>query len=106
IDDLLSQMRDGAAPGGRVQSIPGLLQTDIAVEADSCFFKAAGGDTATVLSYISSLFAMSSVIYEDEVNITWHLTWVKVWASGDPYNVKGNAYALPDTVRNYWKLHY
>ena len=83
-----------------------LLQTDIAVEADSSFYHAAGGTMALALGYIESLFAMSSTIYEDEANITWHLTWVKVWPNGDPYNVKGNAYGLIDTVPKYWKAHY
>ncbi len=83
-----------------------LLQVDIAVEADSCFYHAAGGQMNLVLGYIASLFAMSSTIYEDEVNITWHIPWVKVWPSGDPYNVAGNAYALEDTVPIYWRAHY
>ena len=83
-----------------------LLQVDIAVEADSSFYFAAGDDTNLVLGYIASLFAMSSTIYEDEANITWHLTWVKLWPKGDPYNVKGNAYGLEDTVPKYWRAHY
>src|SRR5579883_3373459 len=83
-----------------------LLQTDIAIEADSCFFHDEGGNMSTVQGYIASLFAMASVIYEDEANITWHITWLKVWTSGDPYQVKGNAYALEDTVPKYWRAHY
>lgn len=83
-----------------------LLQTDVAVEADTCFYKAAGGNMGKVVAYIVSMFAMSSVIYEDEANITLHLSWIKVWTDTDPYNVKGNAYALPDTVKRYWKLNY
>ncbi|HZK76227.1 MAG TPA: M12 family metallo-peptidase [Candidatus Kapabacteria bacterium] len=83
-----------------------LLQVNIAVEADSCFYHAAGNDTNTVLGYIASLFAASSSIYENEVHITWHLTWVKLWPKGDPYNVAGNAYALEDTVPIYWRAHY
>ncbi|MDP4287876.1 MAG: M12 family metallo-peptidase [Bacteroidota bacterium] len=83
-----------------------LLQTDIAVEADSCFFAAAGNAMPAVLGYISSLFGMASSIYEDEANITWHLTWVKVWTSGDPYKVAGNAYALEPLVPSYWQTHY
>ncbi len=83
-----------------------LLQTDIAVEADSVFFAAAGGKMDLVLGYIASLFAMSSAIFEDEANITWHLTWVKVWTNGDPYQVKGNAYVMDAVVRPYWRAHY
>jgi hypothetical protein len=88
------------------QSKNDLLQVDIAVEADTCFYRAAGNDMTKVLGYIASLFAMSSVIYEDEAGITWHIPWVKVWTDTDPYNVAGNAYALPELVRNYWTHHY
>ena len=92
--------------GGSTQSTSTLLQADVAVEADTCFFKAAGGDLATVNGYIVSLFAMSSAIYEDEANVTFHLTNVHVWTNTDPYNVKGNAYAMDAIVRPYWRAHY
>jgi hypothetical protein len=88
------------------QSLNALLQTDIAVEADSFFFAAAGGNLQTVLGYIGALFSMSSTIYEDETNITWHLNWIKVWTTTDPYQVKGNAYGLEPLVPAYWKAHY
>ncbi|HWF44816.1 MAG TPA: M12 family metallo-peptidase [Candidatus Kapabacteria bacterium] len=100
--NLLQSFSEGSSP----LSASTLLQTDIAVEADSCFFHNAGGNMGTVLGYIASLFAMSSTIYEDEANITWHLTWVKVWTNADPYKVNGDAYSLEDTVPHYWKLHY
>jgi len=106
VAELLRDYRSGKIGARSEVSHSQLLQTDIAVEADSCFYQAAGGDTNTVLGYIASLFAMSSSIYEDEVNITWHLTWIKLWPNGDPYNVKGNAYALEDTVPIYWRAHY
>jgi len=83
-----------------------LLQTDIAVEADSQFYGAIGGDPSKTLAYIGAIFSMSSSIYEDEANLTHHLTWVKIWTTSDPYQVHGNAYALEDTVKVYWQLHY
>src|SRR5581483_7745302 len=103
VSELLKQYRS-SIPANMPHSQ--LLELDVAVEADSCFYHAAGNDMNTVLGYIASLFAMSSSIYEDEVNITWHLSWVKVWPSGDPYNVQGNAYGLEDTVPKYWRAHY
>ncbi len=106
VSELLREYRDRAASplGGSPHTK--LLETDIAVEADSSFYFAAGDNTDLVLGYIESLFAMSSTIYEDEANITWHLTWIKLWPSGDPYNVKGDASALIDTVPKYWRAHY
>lgn len=108
VAELLRNYRSGAHKMGALGSLSHsqLLQADIAVEADSCFYHAAGGDTNIVLGYIASLFAASSAIYEEEVNITWHLTWVKLWPNSDPYNVAGNAYGLEDTVPVYWRAHY
>jgi hypothetical protein len=83
-----------------------LLQADVAVEADTCFYHAAGSDVPKVVAYIVSMFAMSSVMYEDEANITLHLNWIKVWTDTDPYNVKGDAYALENLIVPYWKAHY
>lgn len=88
------------------QALTSLLQIDIAVEADTCFYRAEGHNLTMVLGYIASLFAMSSTIYEDEANITWHIPWVKVWTDSDPYNVKGDAYQLPSKVRDYWTNNY
>jgi len=110
IDILLANARKTDAPGViSPEPLVGLLQTDIAVEADSCFYHAVAGsgtNNNAVLGYIASLFAMSSSIYEDEVNITWHLTTVILWAKNDPYNVNGNAYALEPLVIPYWKAHH
>ncbi len=93
-----------------IQSVPlnngKLLQTDIAVEADSQFYGAIGGDPSKTIAYIGAIFSMSSMIYEDEANLTHHLSWVKVWTTSDPYQVHGNAYALTDTAKKYWQLHY
>ena len=61
-----------------------LLQTDIAVEADSQFYGAIGGDPSKTIAYIGAIFSMSSMIYEDEANLTHHLTWIKVWTTSDP----------------------
>lgn len=105
IDELLHD-GPGWSPGNHSLSTNALLQVDIAVEADSCFYAAGGSNLTTVLAYIASLYAMSSAIYEDEANITWHVTWVKVWQSGDPYHVAGNAYALEPLIVPYWKVHY
>ncbi|MEO6940119.1 MAG: M12 family metallo-peptidase [Candidatus Kapaibacterium sp.] len=96
---------EGYARGG-VKGTTGLLQLDIAVEIDNVFYKAIASDTMKVLGYVGAMFAMSSAIYEDEANITFHLPWVKIWTTADPYNVNGNAYALPDTVKRYWLSHY
>jgi len=104
VEEILANRSD-AAPNTPLDNGK-LLQTDIAVEADSQFYGAIGGDPAKTIAYIGEIFSMSSMIYEDEANLTHHLTWVKVWTTSDPYQVHGNAYALEDTVKKYWQLHY
>jgi hypothetical protein len=85
-----------------------LLMTNIAVEADYPFFRASGGTFAKASAYAAALFGMASVIYEDEINVTFHLSWFKVWGDSisDPYKVNGDAYALWDTVPRYWRKNY
>lgn len=106
-----------AAPAGHNPSreLPGtfrpaatLLQTEIAVEADYEYFRATGGDFDKAVAYTAALFSMVSVLYENEVNVTFHIPWFKVWTDSivDPYKVKGNAYALWDTVPRYWRNNY
>jgi hypothetical protein len=83
-----------------------LLQVNIAAEADSSFYARAGGTAPKAIAYIISLFGMVSMYYENEIGTTIHLTWIKVWDKNDPYQVKGNAYALPTPVQAYWRKNY
>jgi len=83
-----------------------LLKVDVAAEADSTFYARAGGTPAKVFGYIASLFSMVSMYYENEIGVTLHLSWVKAWDKNDPYQVKGNAYALSTPVQAYWQKNY
>jgi len=99
----------GAPSGGRrMLAANTLLQADIAIEADYEFFKATGSDFVKSMAYASALFGMVSAIYEDEIDVTLHFSWFKVWGDSitDPYKVHGDAYALWDLVPPYWKEHY
>jgi hypothetical protein len=105
------------APNAKVQNHDGWQGTDdglglrvrIAVEADYEYFASAGQRSAErALAYTTALFMVVRDVYENEANISFEISWFKVWAdsAADPYKVKGNAYALPDVVRPYWKEHY
>ncbi|MBI5324153.1 MAG: T9SS type A sorting domain-containing protein [Ignavibacteriae bacterium] len=85
-----------------------LLELELAVETDTEFFKATGSNPALAQAYAIAIFTMVNAIYEDELNISIKLSWLKNWTDSpaDPYDVKGNAYALPDKVRQYWKSNY
>ncbi len=108
IDQIFAEARShkGGKLGTQSVNTTGLLEAEIAIEADNDFYKAAGNSDTKVLSYIGALFSMSSSIYEDEAHITFRIPWVKVWATTDPYGVKGDAYALPDKAKNYWIANY
>ncbi len=108
VDQIFAEARSHKDRKFETQAVntTGLLEAEIAIEADNDFYKAAGNTDTKVLSYIGALFSMSSSIYEDEAHITFRIPWVKVWATTDPYGVKGDAYALPDKAKNYWIANY
>ena len=85
-----------------------LLETELALETDTEFFKAAGGTLAKSQAYALSLISLVSMVYEDEVNICFYLTWLKTWTDNptDPYHCGGDPFVLRDSVLNYWKTNY
>lgn len=85
-----------------------LLETDLALETDTEFFIATGRDSKLAQAYAIALVQMMSLVYTEQVNVCFRLSWLKTWtdAPADPYGVKGDAYALPDKVRLYWKENY
>ncbi|MGA2298539.1 MAG: LamG-like jellyroll fold domain-containing protein [FCB group bacterium] len=85
-----------------------LIETEIAIETDTEFFKATGSDTAKAQAYAIALLSLVSRVYEEEVNVCFYLTWLKTWTDNpsDPYNLKGNGQSIPDVVINYWKNNY
>ncbi len=85
-----------------------LLELALALETDSEFFTATGGTVEKAQAYAAAIYAAVSSIYEDELHVTIHLSWLKTWTDSprDPYDVKGDGYALADKVRPYWKANY
>ncbi len=85
-----------------------LLQVDLAVETDVEFFKATGGTLEKAQAYTAALYSVLSAIYEDEVHVTVHLSWVKTWTDepADPYFAKGDPFTLRDAAVPYWKNSY
>ncbi|TAL67540.1 MAG: T9SS type A sorting domain-containing protein [Bacteroidetes bacterium] len=85
-----------------------LLEVELAVETDTEFFKNTGSNLSLAQAYTIAIFSMVNAIYEEQLNISIKISWLKNWTDNpaDPYDVKGNAYALPDKVRQYWKDNY
>lgn len=94
------------APAGAASSDSALLELRVAVEADNEYYRRTGGTPERAVGYTIALFSMVSSIFEDEVGVTIHLPWIKVWATQDPYQVAGNGYALWGKVPAYWKQNY
>lgn len=84
----------------------GLLEVRVAVEADQEFLRRAGGSVETATGYIIALWSMVSAMYEDEIDVTFRLPWIKVWTIADPYQVAGNGYALWGKAPAYWQQNY
>jgi hypothetical protein len=69
-----------------------LLEVEVAIECDTDLFKKLGKDVTRVQQYVVSVFNMVSRIYEDEVNVTYHLPYVRVWTENpvDPYTAEAD----------------
>ncbi len=69
-----------------------LLEVEVAVECDTDLFKKFGKDVGRVQRYVASVFNMVSRIYEDEINVTYHLPFVRIWTESpvDPFTAQGD----------------
>lgn len=76
----------------------------IAIETDNEFLALApiGGNTTTATNYIADLVAFSSTIYTAQVQTSWELGHVSLWAVADPY-VQTGACGLLELGRH-WNL--
>ena len=83
-----------------------LLEVRVAVEADGEFLRRTGGTVEKATGYIVALWSMVSAMYEDEIDVTFRIPWIKVWTTADPYQVAGNAYELWGKAPAYWRANY
>ncbi len=85
-----------------------LLEIEVAVETDSEFYKATGSDLELAQAYTIAIYTLVSRIYEDFLNITIYIPWLKIWTDepADPYNAKGNYITLRDKAKPYWADNY
>lgn len=83
-----------------------LLVVKIALECDSELYRKMNRDTTRILRYVAALMAMVSRLYEKEINLTFEITWLRIWTEGegeDPYTNNGNVPGLLQQLRNYWR---
>ncbi|MFN8361395.1 MAG: M12 family metallo-peptidase [Candidatus Kapaibacterium sp.] len=84
-----------------------LLEVRVAVECDTKFFTELNKDTVKSAGYALALISMASIAFEDDLNVTLSVPWLKIWtdAPSDPYNVNGDGTALTYKAQTYWKAN-
>jgi hypothetical protein len=77
----------------------------VAVETDWEFLNKFGGDVDEATDYVAELFAFSSSIYEDEVDTSLFISFLRWWPGAnntvDPWTQSGCSSALQE-FRSYW----
>lgn len=84
-----------------------LLVVDLALDMDFGLFKRLNPDPETadpenVYKYVFPLIAMVSSIYEDEINVTFRISYFNVWTDTDPYEAGGDISVMLDNFSKYW----
>ncbi len=85
--------RDAVAPGT-------VLELKVAIDTDNEFLaKFPSASAAT--SYLALLVAATNAIYQDELGVRLRVTYIRVWATPDPWNSGDPSEAL-DEVQTFW----
>lgn len=109
-DDLLEDHGDHPAskfaPQERTLSND-LLVVDLALDMDFKLFEQLNPDPETadpenVYKYVFPLIAMVSSIYEEEINVTFHVSYFNVWTEEDPYEAGGDISVMLGKFAEYW----
>ncbi len=68
-----------------VNATPTRLVCRVAVEGDNDFLADFGGNANQAASYLLTVFATVSLLYEKDINVTIAIPYLNVWEGGDPY---------------------
>jgi len=77
----------------------------IAIETDNEYLNLFGGNATDAASYAGDLVAYSSTIYTDELQTSWVLGDVSLWAVVDPWGINDPGCGLLEFGR-YWNLNH
>lgn len=109
-DEALAAILDAA--GASAAAAPGGVDVFdhtavIAIETDNEFLNlpAFAGNTTDATNYIADLVAYSSTIYTDELQTSWVLGDVSLWAVADPWVITDPGCGLLEFGR-YWNLNH
>lgn len=110
IDDYHHTMNANAALYGKGSNKlmgTNLLEIEVALDIDHLFYAKFGNNQDKLMKYVFSIFAMVSMKYEDEVNVTFKIGTVIIRpdAANDPYtqNIKGDISALLGEFQSQWR---
>jgi hypothetical protein len=84
-----------------------LLVVDVFIETDIKLYNKLNPNPETasienVINYAVPLLAMVSSIYEEEINVTFHIVDFNVWDVEDPYQAGGDIKKMLDKFAEYW----
>ncbi len=80
-----------------------LLEFRLAIETDSALFERFGREYDRMETYVLSLIAMVSSIYEDEINVTFVVSYFGYWETRDPYVANGDISIMLSKFGQYWR---
>lgn len=80
-----------------------LLEFNIAIETDYTLYTRFGRNLDRMRTYVLSLIAMVSSIYEDEINVTFTVSYFGHWETADPYQADGDISEMLSKFGQYWR---
>lgn len=102
---VLNEPSDFSQVQAKINATP-LLRTEIAMETDSDLWQRMNFDADSVTRYVAALMGAVSTIYEDDINVTFHVSYLKVYTEGDgrdPYQANGDASTLLSRFTSFWR---
>ena len=68
-----------------VESSYDWLVAFVAIDCDYAYYQNFGGDFQAALTYLLELTGTVSSFYERDMNIKWHLSYIRIWTTPDPF---------------------
>jgi cysteine-rich repeat protein len=78
-----------------------ILEVEAAIETDNELKAKFGNSTPATLAYLTDLLAAANVIYERDLKVRLKFTYVRIWATPDPWSSSDTIGQLTE-LGNYW----
>ena len=79
----------------------------VAIDCDYAYYQHFGGDFQAALAYLLQLTGTVSSFYERDMNIKWHLSYIRIWTSPDPFlsYPPHHSPAILSNFADFWRVH-